>query len=117
MLSKNIFFKNFQNSKVTKKVKLSLKRLLLEKKTLINSLSKNYKDSYDIKKIKKKFKNLDVRLIGMGGSALGTKAIYHLLKYKISKKFYFVDNLQNEIEFDQKKSYLNLIISKSGNTL
>ena len=54
MLSKNIFFKNFQNSKVTKKLKLSLKRLLLEKKGIIESLSNSYKDSYDIKKIKKK---------------------------------------------------------------
>ncbi len=117
MLSKNIFFKNFQNSKVTKKLKLSLKRLLLEKKGLIDSLSNSYKDSYDIKKIKKKVKDLDVRLIGMGGSALGTKAIYHLLKDKITKKFYFIDNLQNKIEFNQKKNYLNLIISKSGNTL
>ena len=117
MLSKNIFFKNFQNSKVTKKLKLSLKRLLLEKKGLIDSLSNGYKDSYDIKKIKKKVKDLDVRLIGMGGSVLGTKAIYHLLKDKISKKFYFIDNLQSKIEFNQKKNYLNLIISKSGNTL
>ena len=117
MLNKNIFFKNFQNSKVTKKLKLSLKRLLLEKKGLIDSLSNSYKDSYDIKKIKKKVKDLDVRLIGMGGSALGTKAIYHLLKDKITKKFYFIDNLQNKIEFNQKKNYLNLIISKSGNTL
>ena len=117
MLSKNIFFKNFQNSKVTKKLKLSLKKLLLEKKGLIDSLSNSYKDSYDIKKIKKIVKDLDIRLIGMGGSALGTKAIYHLLKDKISKKFYFIDNLQNKIEFNQKKNYLNLIISKSGNTL
>ena len=117
MLNKNIFFKNFKNKKVSKKLKLSLKKLLLEKKGLIDSLSNSYKDSYDIKKIKKKVKDLDVRLIGMGGSALGTKAIYHLLKDKITKKFYFIDNLQNKIEFNQKKNYLNLIISKSGNTL
>ena len=114
MLSKTIFFKNFKKSKTSKKIKLSLKNILSKKSELINSLSNQYKDSYNIKKIKK---NFDVRIIGMGGSVLGAKAIYHLLQKKISKKFYFLDNLQNKFEFDYKKRYLNLIISKSGNTL
>ena len=114
MLSKTIFFKNFKKSKTSKKIKISLKNILSKKSELINSLSNQYKDSYNIKKIKK---NLDVRIIGMGGSVLGAKAIYHLLQKKISKKFYFLDNLQNKFEFDYKKRYLNLIISKSGNTL
>ena len=114
MLSKTIFFKNFKKSKTSKKIKISLKNILLKKSELINSLSNQYKDSYNIKKIKK---NFDVRIIGMGGSVLGAKAIYHLLQKKNSKKFYFLDNLQNKFEFDYKKRYLNLIISKSGNTL
>ena len=114
MLSKTIFFKNFKKSKTSKKIKISLKNILSKKSELINSLSNQYKDSYNIKKIKK---NFDVRIIGMGGSILGAKAIYHLLQKKISKKFYFLDNLQNKFEFDYKKRYLNLIISKSGNTL
>ena len=114
MLSKTIFFKNFKKSKTSKKIKISLKNILSKKSELINSLSNQYKDSYNIKKIKK---NFDVRIIGMGGSVLGAKAIYHLLQKKISKKFYFLDNLQNKFEFDYKKRYLNLIISKSGNTL
>ena len=114
MLSKTIFFKNFKKSKTSKKIKISLKNILSKKSELINSLSNQYKDSYNIKKIKK---NFDVRIIGMGGSVLGAKAIYHLLQKKISKKFYFLDNLQNKFEFNYKKRYLNLIISKSGNTL
>ena len=114
MLSKTIFFKNFKKSKTSKKIKISLKNILSKKSELINSLSNQYKDSYNIKKIKKIF---DVRIIGMGGSVLGAKAIYHLLQKKISKKFYFLDNLQNKFEFNYKKRYLNLIISKSGNTL
>ena len=114
MLSKTIFFKNFKKSKTSKKINLSLKNILSKKSELINSLSNQYKDSYNIKKIKK---NFDVRIIGMGGSVLGAKAIYHLLQKKISKKFYFLDNLQNKFEFNYKKRYLNLIISKSGNTL
>ena len=52
----------------------------------------------------------------MGGSSLGTAAIYDFLKYKIKKKFYFIDNLQSKLKFSEiKKSYANLIISKSGN--
>ena len=104
MLSKTIFFKNFKKSKTSKKIKISLKNILSKKSELINSLSNQYKDSYNIKKIKK---NFDVRIIGMGGSVLGAKAIYHLLQKKISKKFYFLDNLQNKFEFDYKKRYLN----------
>ena len=54
----------------------------------------------------------------MGGSSLGIQAIYDFMKSKIKKKFYFFDNLdvKNEIIKTKNKS-LNLIISKSGNTL
>ena len=51
----------------------------------------------------------------MGGSSLGAKAIYNLLKYKIKKKivFFGIINLKKS---KQSKS-LNIVISKSGNTL
>ena len=52
----------------------------------------------------------------MGGSILGAKAIYDFLKYKIKKKFLFVDNLQASQKVDKKNNFVNLIISKSGNT-
>jgi len=52
----------------------------------------------------------------MGGSSLGSHAIYDFLKHKIDKKFFFVSNLNNNKNFPKKK-FLNLIISKSGNTL
>ena len=52
----------------------------------------------------------------MGGSSLGTIAIYDFLKHKINKNFYFLTNLNQKIKFPKKK-YLNLVISKSGNTL
>ena len=54
----------------------------------------------------------------MGGSSLGIQAIYDFMKSKIKKKFYFFDNLdaKNKIIKTKNKS-LNLIISKSGNTL
>ncbi len=53
----------------------------------------------------------------MGGSSLGSKAIYDFLNFKIKKNFLFIDNLQTSTKADKKKNYTNLIISKSGNTI
>ena len=52
----------------------------------------------------------------MGVSSLGSQAIYNFLKYKVKKKFIFVDNLV-PTQKKKKKKFLNLIISKSGNTI
>ena len=67
----------------------------------------------------KKFKTIVI--IGMGGSILGTKAIYSFLKHKIKKKLIFLDNLdENYLKQIKKNKNLSkslfLIISKSGNT-
>ena len=53
----------------------------------------------------------------MGGSSLGTQAIYDFLNHKIKKNFSFLDNLQPNLKNNEKKKYLNLIVSKSGNTI
>ena len=54
----------------------------------------------------------------MGGSSLGSHAIYDYIKPKIKKKFYFYDNLDEKNKFlKNKKKSLSIIISKSGNTL
>ena len=52
----------------------------------------------------------------MGGSSLGAHAIYNFLKKSIKKEFTFVDNLR---PLNKKKTdkFLNLVVSKSGNTL
>ena len=78
--------------------------------------SNNYSDKF---KNFKKFKTIII--VGMGGSILGSKAIYSFLKYKINKKFIFVDNLnENLIKKIKNENNLHkclfLIISKSGNT-
>jgi glucose-6-phosphate isomerase len=118
MISKFISFKNFHNNKASQKTKVNLKNILGKKSEILKSLSNNYKINGNIKKIKKKFKNYkNIRLIGMGGSILGSKAIYSFLKDNIKKNLFFIDNLNSVSSFDQKKKYLNLIISKSGNTL
>ena len=116
MLTKNLTFENFVNKKVNLKLKNYLKELISSKNEVINSLSRGYKYSYTKKSIKKLKGYKDIRIFGMGGSSLGTLAIYDFLKHKINKNFYFLTNLNQKIKFPKKK-YLNLVISKSGNTL
>ena len=53
----------------------------------------------------KKFRTIVV--IGMGGSILGTKAIYSFLRHKIKKKLIFLDNL-DETYLKQIKKNQNL---------
>ncbi len=116
MSTKNLIFENFVNKKVNLKLKSYLKELISSKNEVINSLSRGYKYSYTKKSIKKLKVYKDIRIFGMGGSSLGTLAIYDFLKHKINKNFYFLTNLNQKIKFPKKK-YLNLVISKSGNTL
>ena len=116
MLTKKIRFKNFKGKIYNKKILNDLKALLKEKNTVLESLSKSYKYSYGKKIVSKMKKYSHYRIIGMGGSILGTEAIYDFLREKIKKNFYFVNNLQS-INRLPKKKYTNLIVSKSGNTL
>ena len=117
MISKSINFKKFTPTIKDQKIKKKIKTILNSKNEIINSLKKNFKLNYDSKKIKKIKKNFDLRIIGVGGSILGAKAIYSFLNHKIKKKTIFVDNLENSNQKKIKKNYLNLIVSKSGNTL
>ena len=117
MLTRNINFKNFKIKKNTQKVKKKLKKLLEENNDVIKSLRKTYKNSYNRKLVNKYNKGLNYRVIGMGGSTLGTQAIYDFLKKKIKKNFSFVDNLQSITKTNNEKKITNLVISKSGNTI
>ena len=121
MLTKNIIFKNFKlnkNNKNNKRIRNQLKLLLKEDNAIIQSLGPNYKNSYNKKTINN-LKNYSLtRVIGMGGSILGTESIYDFLKHKIKKSFIFINNLSSTINLkSDKKKLLNLIVSKSGNTL
>ena len=122
MLKKFFLLTNFQKKYLTikdkKKIIKILNSFLSEKSEIIKSLSTNYKNDYKKKELLKIRKNFSyIRLIGIGGSILGAKAIFDFLKHKINKKFIFIDNLQNQLNVDIKKNFLNLIISKSGNTI
>ena len=122
MLTNNIKFKNFSEksknlniNKIFKNLKINYLKGQIK---FLLSFSKSYKYSYS-KKLVHKYKNfLNFRVIGMGGSILGAKAIFQFLNHKIKKNFFFIDNLQNRLDLkENKKSFVNLVISKSGNTL
>jgi len=113
-----MIFKNFLNIKNNKTIKKDFLNLIKNQPSLFETLKPTYKYSYSKKAISKYKKFSSIRIIGMGGSILGTQAIYDFLKKKIKKKITFVNNLNsNAVYFQNKNINLNLIISKSGNTL
>ena len=116
MLTKKFFFEDLKKKRKNKKIQSYFKELILSDNEVIKSLTHNYKYSYKKKLIKKFSKFKLIRIFGMGGSSLGSHAIYDFLRYKIKKNFFFVSNLNNKKNFPKKK-FLNLVISKSGNTL
>jgi len=118
MLNKDINFKNFLNTKNNPKIQKDLENLLKNNLQVLETLKPSYKYSYSKKLISKYKKFSNIRIIGMGGSILGSEAIYNFLKKKIKKKLTFINNLNsNASYFKDKNINLNLIISKSGNTL
>ena len=113
-----MIFKNFLNIKNNKIIKKDFQNLLKEQPQIFKTLKPTYKYSYSKKAISKYKKFSNIRVIGMGGSILGAEAIYHFLKKKIKKRMTFVNNLNSNADYFQDKNInLNLIISKSGNTL
>ncbi len=118
-MDSNLIIKNFNS-----KLKLKGQKKLLDYLKKINNLEwpeffksykKNYNYNYDKKFIKKYNHINNINIIGMGGSSLGSKAIYNFLIHKIKKKLIFSENLN--FKKKNKKKSLNIIISKSGNTL
>ena len=134
MNNKNLFLKNniqSENlksssrrylSKKFEKIILEIKRDIKDVKKTIHILDDKLKFNFKTRNLKK-FKNFKtIVLIGMGGSILGSEAIYNFFKKKIKKKFYFFDDLNENkiIEFKKKENIsktLFIIISKSGNTI
>ena len=120
MLTKNIRLKGFGITKNKKKIALQVSKKLnfYKKSRLINSFSENYRFDFNNNIVNKFKKYTNFNLIGMGGSSLGAKAIYNFMKPKIKKKFNFLDNLNSRNNYLKSKDQtVNIIISKSGNTL
>ena len=116
MLTSGINFLNFKKQIKDKKIKKDLIDLINKNSPIIQSLSKNYKDKFNKSFLNKIKKNKNYRLLGMGGSTLGSQAIYQFFENTVKNNFEFIDNLQSKKNFNKKK-YTNLIISKSGNTI
>ena len=117
MLTEKIKYTLFKNKINNSPIKKKLKIILNEDNEVLKSLGKNYQSSFKKSSLSKYYKFNNFRIIGMGGSSLGSHAIYDFLKSKIKKKFIFVNNLQAQNKPDKKKTFVNLIISKSGNTI
>ena len=116
MLSKGIRLEAFKNKISSKKIETIYKKLINNKSEVLNSLSKNYHYSFKKKNLSKYKRNKNFRIIGMGGSTLGSQAIYDFLNHKIKNNFLFIDNLKFSQKVE-KKNYTNIVISKSGNTI
>jgi len=89
MLTQGINFKNFKTKKrsLNSGIKKTLNFLIKEKSQLILSLGKDYKNNFSENLIKKYKRYKNFRVIGMGGSSLGTQTIYDFLRDKIKKIF------------------------------
>ena len=119
-ITDGIELKNFKDKKSKFKIFSELKKIINQKSAVIDCLKNTYRDSYNRKKTISKYRKYSkINLIGMGGSVLGTRSIYNFLSHKIKKKVTFIDNLEKKVKnkSDNSKKELNLIISKSGNTL
>tara|TARA_Y100000590_G_scaffold201393_1_gene228844 strand:+ start:1390 stop:2532 length:1143 start_codon:yes stop_codon:yes gene_type:complete len=126
MLDRKSFFNNILKTKNFNKINKAFKLLKSDIKSFkipfLQSFEKNYDFDFDNKIIRKFSKYENIVIIGMGGSILGTKAIYNFFKNSINKKIFFFDNLDKELQINYKKN-INpkktcfIIISKSGNTL
>ena len=119
MSLKRIKIKNFLPEKKSlikeKKILRLFEKLINTDNQILHSMDKSYKDTYTKNLILSLKKITNVNLIGMGGSAFGARAIYNFLKPK--KKFNFIDNFSNFSFKKNDRKSINLIISKSGNTL
>ena len=124
---------NFYNSlgikkeekKINKKINKIFSQLIDEVKNqreTLNFLNNKYKFNFKISEFKKFKKFKTIAIIGMGGSILGAEAIHNFLEFKIKKKVYFFNNLDEKkiIDFKNKENLskvLFIIISKSGSTI
>ena len=77
MLTSNINFKNFKIKRI-KNIKNFINEIWFKKIKFLDSLRSNYKYNYTKSQIRKFKKNKNFRIIGMGGSILGSKCIFNL---------------------------------------
>lgn len=120
----NKFLNKSLNKKLSKNFDKIFKEILLKinhKNSIYNIFNKKLNLNFKFNKLKRFKKYQNIVIIGMGGSILGSEAIYDFLKKKIRKKIFFFDNLSIEnissLKGIKKEKILFLVISKSGNTI
>ena len=96
MLTSGINFLNFNKKVKNKRTKKYLIDLINKNSPIIQSLSKNYKDKFNKSFLSKIKKKKNYRLLGMGGSTLGSQAIYQFFGNTVKNNFEFIDNLQSK---------------------
>ena len=113
LLIKNTIQKEFLNKNLENKLSKDFKKITEEinnnienVKNIYNILSNNFIFNFKIKDLKnfKKFNN--IAIFGMGGSILGSEAIYEFLGKKIKKKVHFFNDMNEDkiTNFKKKKS-------------
>ena len=134
MINKNFYIKDHihpkhLNNKIGKKLNVKIPTIIQKikyntknSKNLLYQLNSKFKFNFKLYNLKKFKRFKKIVIIGMGGSILGSEAIYNFLYYKIDKKVTFLDdiNLKQIENLKKKKDYkktLFLVISKSGNTI
>ena len=121
IIKKNFKKNNFKIKKLNYLVDKINSDLDINKNTL-HILSKKFDLDLKFKDFKKYKRFNNIALVGMGGSILGSEAIYGFLKDKIKKNIFFFDTIDKEKidkfkKKDSLKKTLFIIISKSGNTV
>ena len=109
---------------MNKKYKLILKNITNNfnlPNNIYSIFNKKFNYNFKFRDIAKFKKFKTVVIIGMGGSSLGSEAIYDYLKHKIKKEFIFLNNINTldikKIKDKKPNNILFVIISKSGNTI
>tara|TARA_Y200000002_G_scaffold374963_1_gene376497 strand:- start:868 stop:2085 length:1218 start_codon:yes stop_codon:yes gene_type:complete len=129
IIYKNNVHKKYLNSILNKKLNKKYSDILKDIFTNLDisentfcSFSKNFRLNFKLKDLNKFNKFQTVVLVGMGGSILGSEALYYFLQDKIKKNFLFINDI-NEDELRRLKAnrdlkkILFIVISKSGNTV
>ena len=112
-MKKNIIYSNyFKNFFSTKNEKIRFNKIFEKIISNLDTvedtygfLSKNFKINLNFKDLNKFKRFKTIIIIGMGGSVLGSSAIYNFFKEKIKKKVFFFDNLDSKkiSDFKRKK--------------
>ena len=109
MIYKNLFLKDniqreYINKSTAKRLSRKFDKIFLEirddiknKTKTLNVLDRDFKFNFKIKDLKKFKKFKTIAIIGMGGSILGSEAIYSFLEKKIKKKVYFFNDLDEKM--------------------